>query len=261
MCLLLVGVGCYLFFVDKAIHTSIRTMQDTIWSMDEVDMRGLRDLQVSGGPVLDFPKLKKQFAGRLADVVIVDAVDIAYKDQGYINDITTFFLGYHKSKTSDSRYLLRRLVFTGTTEKRPELVVSEEEMARRYGFKYKKVYTDHKVAVDDVVSFFDTLPESTWIHVHCRGGRGHTSILLVMLDIMKNAPRVSLNDIVKRQFLLGSQDLFDTSPWKGSTYTPEMLQQRKRFIEQFYDFICQRKAGGVQRWSEWRKKYVSGEDR
>jgi hypothetical protein len=79
-------------------------------------------------------------------------------------------------------------------------------------------------------------------------------MMLVMLDIMKNAPTVSLHDIVKRQHLLGSEDLLNTTVWARGTYTKKQLEQRRDFITQFYEFVCQRKAGGSQLWSEWKNR-------
>jgi len=78
--------------------------------------------------------------------------------------------------------------------------------------------------------------------------------MLAMYDIMRNAPLVALKDIIKRQHLLGSVDLFDTIAWRKSrgTYSSDGLKRRKKFIEDFYTFVSQRKAGGIQRWSDWR---------
>ena len=75
-----------------------------------------------------------------------------------------------------------------------------------------------------------------------------------MFDIMKNAPQVALEDIIKRQHLLGSEDLFDTFPWARGSYSLEMLTKRKKFIEDFYAFICQRKAGGQKTWAAWKSE-------
>jgi len=77
--------------------------------------------------------------------------------------------------------------------------------------------------------------------------------MLVMYDIFKNASQVPLNDIVKRQHLLGSEDLLNTVVWRKGSYTKEQLLDRAAFITAFYTFICQRKVGGIQLWSEWRK--------
>ena len=75
-----------------------------------------------------------------------------------------------------------------------------------------------------------------------------------MWDMFKNASLVSINDIVQRHYLLGSENLFDTKVWKNGTYDQNKLEARKMFIEDFYEFVCQRKAGGIQQWSEWRRQ-------
>ena len=88
-------------------------------------------------------------------------------------------------------------------------------------------------------------------------------MMLVMWDIMKNAPQVSLKDIIKRQYLLGSVDLFDTSAWTKSTYSTKKLEERKTFIEKFYTFISQKKAGGLQSWTAWthQMSWLLGEEK
>ena len=75
--------------------------------------------------------------------------------------------------------------------------------------------------------------------------------MLVMFDIMKNAPKVALKDIVLRQHFLGAPDLLDTTIWPKGTYTKKQLEDRKKFIEDFYEFIVQRKSAGIQQWSDW----------
>ena len=76
-------------------------------------------------------------------------------------------------------------------------------------------------------------------------------MLLVMLDIMKNAPIVPFEDIIKRQHLLGSEDLLNIAAWKKGSYTKQQLEERAAFIKAFYAFVSQRKAGGIQRWTDW----------
>lgn len=252
-CLLVIVGVLYVLGNDMYTHTKVRTMADAIQSHEKVDLRGLRDLQASGGPAIDFQDLQKKLSAVSQPIMIVDGIG---DEHGYVKGIPTIFFGYYCKERDQLRYRLRRLIFTGTPSIRPDLVVPEEEMAKRYGFGYThiNIYSQEEGAVDKFVSLVDTLPKNVWFHFHCRGGRGRTSMMLVMFDIMHNAPQVSLADIVKRQHLLGSQNLFDVSPWKRSTYSPETLQRRKHFIEQFYDFICQRKAGGVQRWSDWQRQ-------
>jgi len=244
----------YLLFTDAYSQGRFRTMQDEISSHHKVDLTGLRAIQASGGPSINFPDLKKKLAHIKRDIIIVDSIR---QYHGYIGDIPTTFFAY-ESQHPDWWHLMRRIIYTGTAQIRPELVTSEASIAERYGFSYKNIKIDSKVitpdeAVDEFVSFIDDLPQDAWVHFHCRLGRGRTSIMLIMLDIMKNAPDVALQDIVMRQYLLGSENLFNTVARRSGTYHSATLTRRKRFIEDFYAFICQRKAGGIQKWSEWRR--------
>lgn len=252
---LLIGAFVFLFFDGFYGGTHFRTMQDKIASSESVDLTGMRELQASGGMPPRFADLKWRLSHIKKDKLIVDAIG---EFHGYIKGIPTNFLGYARF-TPAVRHSLRRLILTGSNEICPELVTSEAEEAKKYGFDYRafligsKFVTDDKT-VDEFVEFIDTLPESTWVHFHCAQGRGRTSTMLVMLDILKNAPSVTLKDIVKRQYLLGAPDLLDTVVWENGSYTQEQLDNRKKFIEDFYEFVCQRKAGGIQRWSEWKRQ-------
>lgn len=246
----------YLLSTDEYTDAHFRTTQDEIAASEAVDLTGLRELSASGGPIVDFPTLKKKLSFVKKPIILIDGMK---EHHGYINGIPITFFGYHRKKP-DLRYFLRRIFFTGTPYRQPALIVQESEMAKRYQIEYKNIKIDSKLvtpdaAVDEFVAYFDKAPENAWFHFHCRHGKGRTSIALVMFDIMKNAPTVALEDIVKRQYLLGSVNLSDTAVWrKNSTYPSKSLKRRKKFIHDFYAFICQRKAGGIQTWSAWKKR-------
>lgn len=255
--LILTGLAViiYLLSTDDYTDTKFRTMQDAITTSEKVDLRGLRDLQASGGPIVDFPELKEWADRHKKQIVIIDSMK---ECNGYVHDISTTFLGYH-SRKPELRYIIRRLFCTGTPGMLVEQITPESEMALRYGFGYKNIQVDSRIRtpeanVEEFITYFDQAPKDVWFHFHCRHGKGRTSMALVMLDIMKNAPQVALKDIVKRQHLLGSVDLFDTALWDKGTYSENALLRRATFIQDFYAFICQRKAGGIQRWPEWLKK-------
>jgi hypothetical protein len=258
--ILLLISGClfYVLSTDDYTEAKFRTMQDPIANSEGVNLAGLHELRASGGPIVDFPELKVTLKDK-KNVFIVDGIT-AY--HGYIGNTPTTFFGYHRPHP-DLRYKLRRLLFTGSTDVIESRVKSESEMARDYGFGYKNIKIHSKArsadeVIDDFVDFIDHLAPESWVHFHCRMGKGRTSIMLVMFDIMHNAPQVALNDIVKRQHLLGSENLFDVALRKvtkpahdGGVYTKSSLENRKTFIEKFYAFIAQRKSGGIQKWSEW----------
>ncbi|OJW51211.1 MAG: hypothetical protein BGO67_12885 [Alphaproteobacteria bacterium 41-28] len=247
----------YLLFTDDYTDAKFRTMKDEFTSVEKLDLTGLRELQASGGPIVDFPDLKKRLEQLNKTIIIIDGMR---ENHGYINDMATTFFGYHRKKPG-LRYYIRRILFTGTTRILPQRTLTEIELAQKYGFGYKNIKIDSKIktpdaSVDEFVSYFDKIPENVWFHFHCRHGKGRTSMMLVMYDIMKNAPKVALSDIIKRQHLLGSVDLFDTVVWKTKKkgrYNSRTLNRRKQFMEQFYEFVCQRKAGGIQRWSDWHR--------
>ena len=248
---LFIGFALFLFF-DAFYGSNFRTMQDTISSTQQVNLRGLRELQASGGTSVRFSDLKRRLKHTNGPKIIVDGMS---EFHGYINGIPTTFFAYHKEPTL--KHIIRRWIFTRTTGIHPEFVTPEEEEAANHGFEYKKVnigstFISDDEDIDKIITFYDNLPPNAWLHFHCAHGKGRTSILLVMLDILKNAPMVTVKDIVKRQHLLGSENLFNTEVWKNGTYDKEKLDHRKKFIEEFYKFVCQRKARGIQCWSDWR---------
>ncbi|MBS0271781.1 MAG: hypothetical protein JSR85_03960 [Proteobacteria bacterium] len=247
-------IGFLLFiFLDAFYGSNFRSMQDPIFSTQSVDVRGLRELQASGGTSVRFIDLQSRLRHITGPKIIVDGMA---EFHGYINGIPSTFFGYQRGRAPSFKHLIRRWIFTGTTEICPELVTPEALEAQKYGFEYKKVNIGSKFIetdqnIDEIVAFYDSIPKDAWLHFHCAHGKGRTSILLVMLDTLRNAPQVSLEDIVTRQYLLGSEDLLNTEVWKNGTYNKRKLEARKKFVEEFYLFAVQRKAGGIQKWSDW----------
>lgn len=248
---LLVGIGLELQDSYRK-HGKFRTMQDPIVLTEKVNLSGLRELHAAGGPALPLAEVKKRLGNLNGQLIIVDG---RRSRHGYINGIPTTYFGYLQEAPPWKAYLWR-LFYTGTFQPQPEKVVPPFTEARNHGFGYANFeigskYTSSDAAVEGFVNFFDGLPKDALVYFHCHHGKGRTSMMLVMWDIMANAPKVSLKDIVKRQYLLGSVNLFDTAAWAKGTYSTKKLEERKKFIVNFYAFISQRKAGGIQNWSEW----------
>lgn len=236
-------------------YGNFRTMQDPIASSDPANLEGLRELHFAGGPIIPLPELKKRLNQVKEKIIIIDGIDGQY---GYIDGVPNSYFEYNQKSPSWRSYLWR-LLYTGTLKSYPELMISGEEAAKLHGFEYRNFRIGSKFLSKDeeinkFISFIDTLPENVYLYFHCHYGKGRTSMMMVMADIMKNAPKVSLKDIIQRQHLLGSVNLFDTVSWSRGTYSTLALESRKKFIENFYEFICQRKAGGVQLWSEWNRQ-------
>lgn len=232
-----------------------RTMQDPIASSESVDLRGLRELPLAGGPMMPLFELKDHLAHIKKPILIIDGT---LGKSGYVQGIPENYLEYRKKFPSWKSYVWR-LWYTKSLKSNPERIISPAKAAKLYGFGYQNFpigskYLSKDEDIDKFVAFFDTLPKNVFLYLHCLFGQGRTSMMLVMVDILRNAPTVSLKDIVRRQYLLGSVNLFDTTPWSRLTYTKKTLEDRKNFIERFYEFICQRKAGKIQLWSEWNQE-------
>lgn len=247
-----IGLIFFLFY-EAYFNTNFRTTNDKIFFTQEVDLRGLRELKASGGTSVRFPDLKRRLNHTKDSLFIIDGID---EFHGYIRGIPSTFFAYQKSNPH-WKYYIRRWIYTGSVDIHPELVIPEAIEAQKHGFSYANLKVGSKFissdeTIDHLVNILENIPANAWVHFHCHYGKGRTSMMLVVYDIMKNAPLVSLKNIVKRQHLLGSEDLLNIDIWKGGSYTKKQLEDRKTFITQFYDFICQRKAGGIQEWSTWR---------
>ncbi len=181
----------------------------------------------------------------------------------YINGLPESWFGYKKStqvglepKKINIRGLIHRFAYTGKLSHDQKDAQTEEEMVNDLGFKYvlvdqirKTILTDDQV--DNFIQTVDALPNPVWIHFHCSAGRGRTTVAMVMYDILKNGENVSLEDIIARHQLLGSENLFDTTVWPNGRYTKEMLEDRKQFIINFYNYVKSPDGFGIKTWKEW----------
>lgn len=136
-------------------------------------------------------------------------------------------------------------------------VRSEEEVVRAHGAKYFRLaLMDHfrpdDPDVDRFVAFYKQLPKDAWLHYHCYAGMGRTTIFMVMHDILKNASKVSFNDIIQRQKLIGIVDLSDI-PDKKKNYGRKAYIERYQFVRHFYDYVKENPNLDVP-YSEWAKK-------
>lgn len=99
--------------------------------------------------------------------------------------------------------------------------------------------------IDQFVDFVKKKPANTWFHFHCRMGKGRTTMFLILFDIMHNAHKVSLANIIKRQLLLANLEyVLEKKEW----------QKRLKLFKYFYDYcIDNYKSNFNQPWSYWIK--------
>lgn len=133
-------------------------------------------------------------------------------------------------------------------------VKTEKELVTAAGLDYFRITaTDHRRPqdkdVDRFVKFAKKLDNNTWLYFHCRAGRGRTTTFMVMYDMMHNAQKVSCEDIVKRQHLIGGEDLFATDG--NDKVQGDCKVERILFIKNFYEYCNTNKDGFKTSWSQW----------
>jgi hypothetical protein len=153
------------------------------------------------------------------------------------------------SQYRDKEYFLGKSIAVGT-------VKNEEYYVAKWGFEYHRLFiTDHRAPLDSEVDVFLNIvrskPTNTWFHVHCRGGKGRTSTVLAMFDMLKNADKVSFEEIIERQASISPYyNLLDVE--RGNPELTPYYLERVTFLRQFYEYSRQSLMAYAGTWSEWK---------
>ncbi len=131
----------------------------------------------------------------------------------------------------------------------------EETLVQSLSLKYERMpIQDHcrpdDEVVDALIDFFANIRPDDWVHLHCRGGKGRTTTVLAMYDMLLNANQLSFDDIITRQKSIPPYyDLEFTN--KGIPELTPYYKERLAFLHQFYLYTQDRLAGYPGKWTDW----------
>ncbi|MEQ8224090.1 MAG: hypothetical protein ABRQ37_17365 [Candidatus Eremiobacterota bacterium] len=276
---------------DDTLPRNWRMCTDILKNNENIPMpslEGYSTLNISGSGSFStgqFKKLREALGER--KVIIID---LREESHGLVNNMcvswykTTNNLNEGKSLEEISlieKDLLNKLKDDGKTDidiilKRPDMlnagtwdvkklpviveqVMTEEELVTEHGYGYHRIpVTDLRRPedndVDDFVNFYKNLSNDTWLHFHCKAGKGRTTTFMAMYDMMKNYDKVKKEDIINRQWISGGLNLTDIED--NANINTEWSKARYDFILKFYDYCSQNGPDYKITWSEWLKGNV-----
>ena len=137
-----------------------------------------------------------------------------------------------------------------------EKVQSEKEFVESYGARYVRlpVLDGHRpanIVIQKYLDFIRSLSKDTRVHYHCRSGFGRTTTFLVMHDMIKNARKISFQDIFSRHYFIGGNNFYASRTNGG--------RERLKFLMHFYEY-CQECPELDVRWVDWlRMRHIEHE--
>lgn len=153
----------------------------------------------------------------------------------------------------------------------PANVETPGELITRLGAKYlligsKRFSEASDDDLDRFISYMRQMPKDTWYHFHCKKGKSRTTFFMTIFDMMKNADKLSMEQILDRQYKIGGSNLLDITP-KDPTWTEEKESKKQWivFLARFHRYAKENRATGFEKsWSQWseeNKEYQPNVDR
>lgn len=210
-------------------------------------------------------------------------IDLRQESHGFLNDIAVSWYGNLNSanlgKTPQQIYqeeqkMLRSLSLkdevklfhlqkchdgeiktSGCELVKPRLVLSEQELVTGLGANYERFYVlDHNRPDDHTVDAFvafvsNSIDENSWLHFHCRGGKGRSSTFSAMYDMLLNAKQDNFATIMERQVSMGNKDLAEASNKTSKAWKQPQSKERYEFLQKFYQYAATDSPN--TKWSVW----------
>lgn len=133
---------------------------------------------------------------------------------------------------------------------------SEKDFLRSHGLDYCRIHVvDHHrpsdLYVDMLIEVILT-HQSHWMHFHCRGGKGRSSVAICMMDMIVNRDKgISFNDFLKRRHVdleAAQSPSCIHKAWKSPT-----AKERYAFLKSFWVYTneCPKGFKNGTQWSVW----------
>lgn len=141
----------------------------------------------------------------------------------------------------------------------PVVVETEQQLVTSVGARYERIYVlDHHrpndLAVDQFIYFVkNRITSKDWLHFHCRGGRGRASTFLAMYDIIRNAHKLSFDEIIQRQIQIGGKNL-QPPCGKDKLWKMQLACERYEFLKKFYAYVLDPNGYQSTTWSAWKNQ-------
>ncbi len=267
------------------IPKRFRTSKDQFKTADNPPSRaGMDSLQIAGSAQFSKTSLENALKKMDGPVFIVD---LRKESHGFIDGVPISWYSkgnQSNASESDDNLIRQEQMLINDVRRQGSMLVSQIlqkkdgiiTKTRPIDMKVKNAQTESSLAnhlnlgyirlgvldhnrpsdhtVDTFVDFVKTLPSETWLYFHCRGGKGRSTTFMVMYDMIKNGKKVSMEDIIKRQVLIGGTDLFLVSDDEDDAWKKDDIIERKKFITRFYQYATDSRGLGKKSWSEWNTK-------
>lgn len=248
---------------------------------------GFADLNIAGGS--QFSKLSLQSLLQKIPSKHITIIDLRQESHGFLNGNAISWYGWKNAgnaglstqqiESRQNRLLgelemqpLVKVVVVLTTTPNQQIaktktiefsvhnVSSEEDLVKQSKFGYERVYVeDHAVPspkqVDRFIQIIKRMPRLQWIYFHDRAGLGRVTTFMVMFDILRNAKRVSFEDIIARQAALGGKDLSEMPEVGTAKYQAAL--NRLNFLKQFYQYARENSDRFQTSFTTWSRKHSS----
>lgn len=265
---------------EERLPLNFRTTKDQFGSeLESLDLQeGLYDIPASGSG--QFSETSFQCLTRTISKPNLVVIDLRQESHGLVNgQALSWTDGKYNwanvNKTLEEiehteEHLLKQVLEKGIVVVNPHTqpqelpvydVKTEREFIQSLGFAYKRIpVKDHcrpsDESVDEFVNFIKNLPSDTWVHFHCRAGKGRTTTFLALYDMMINANRVSFDAILARHKMLGGTDLLRIHEPDHYRHYPAI--ERLEFVRHFYQY-CRQVPDFHISWSEWSRSYAQSD--